>query len=144
MEPDFTLGHVARGFILVTVTVGIQLVAQVILYRVVKAPWVERGSPALYMTTAVLVAVIVLLAGLILQVIAWGLLYYHWGELGSFANCLYFSFASYTTVGAADLTLSRPHRMLGAFESAVGMLMFGWSTALLVQVINVSGRGAAK
>ena len=27
------------------------------------------------------------------------------------------------------------HRMIGAFESAAGMMMFGWSTALLVAVV---------
>jgi hypothetical protein len=141
MEPDFTLGHLARGVILVTATVALQLMAQIALYRAVKATC--RRTPWMQETTAILVAVLVLLAGMIFQVAAWGLLYYHWGELGSYANCLYFSLASYTTVGAADLNLSPPHRMFGALEAAVGMLMFGWSTALLIRVINLSHRSDA-
>ena len=141
MEPDFTLGHLARGIILTSVTVAVQVTAQIALYRAVKATC--RRTPWMQETTAILVAVLVLLAGMLLQVAAWALLYYHWGELGSFANCLYFSLASYTTVGASDLALSRPHRMLGALEAAVGMLMFGWSTALLIRVINLSHRDDA-
>ena len=62
--------------------------------------------------------------------------YWYWGELGGFVNSFYFSLASFTTVGASDLTLSSTHRMVGAIESALGMLMFGWSTALLVALIQ--------
>ena len=81
-------------------------------------------------------AVTILALGLIVQVVLWALLYYSWGDLGSFTNCAYFSLASFTTVGASGLSLSAFHRIVGASESAVGMLMFGWSTALLFEVIQ--------
>jgi hypothetical protein len=58
------------------------------------------------------------------------------GELGSFANAAYFSLASFTTVGANELSLSPAHRLSGALEAAMGMLMFGWSTALLVPIVQ--------
>jgi hypothetical protein len=32
--------------------------------------------------------------------------------------------------------------MVGALESAAGMLMFGWSTALLVRVVQRTDRNA--
>jgi len=32
------------------------------------------------------------------------------------------------------------HRLVGALESAVGMMMFGWSTALLVSVVQRTDR----
>src|SRR5215475_219632 len=108
MEPDFTFGHVARGVILIRATVALQLMAQITLFRTVQAAWIHRGTPTMQETMMILVAVLVLMAGMMHQVAAWGLLYYLRGELGSYANCLYFSFASYTTVGAADLKLSTP------------------------------------
>jgi hypothetical protein len=66
------------------------------------------------------------------------------GEFGSFNNALYFSLASFTTLGATELTLPPAHRMVGAFESAAGMIMmmFGWSTALLVAVVQRTDRRA--
>jgi hypothetical protein len=143
VEHNFTLDHVVRGLVLVSVTVGLQLAAQIMLRKLGKAPWLQRGSPLIRETTAILIAVGVLLVGVLLQVFAWALLYFIWGELGKFANCMYFSFASYTTLGASELSLSPPHRMLGALESAMGMLMFGWSTALLVQIINQAHRDSA-
>ena len=39
-------------------------------------------------------------------------------------------------LGANDLALPPDHRMVGALEAAAGMLMFGWSTALLVGVVQ--------
>ena len=140
MEPYFTLGHLVRGLVLVGATVGLQLAAQIVLRRTLKARWTHLGSAFRRETIGILIAVAVLLVGMLLQVFAWALLYFAWGDLGNFANCMYFSFASYTTVGANDLALSPPHRMLGALEAAMGMLMFGWATALLVQVINASNR----
>ena len=61
-------------------------------------------------------------------------LYLALGEFQQFQDAAYFSLASYTTIGAADLELSRGHRILGALEAGIGMLLFGWSTALLVSL----------
>jgi len=93
-----------------------------------------------YRIALTVTAIIVLLGGHFLQVLVWAVRYYTWGELGDFVNCVYFSLASFTTVGASELELSHVHRMVGAIESAVGMLMFGWSTALLVDVIQRAER----
>lgn len=85
-------------------------------------------------------AVIVLMVGHMLQVSVWAASYYAWGKLGSMRDCFYFSLASFTTVGANDLALQPAHRMAGVVEAGVGMLMFGWSTALLVDVIQRTRR----
>ena len=49
---------------------------------------------------------------------------------------MYFSIANYTTVGAADLLLSRTWRVLGAVESGIGILMCGLSIAFIFAVIT--------
>src|SRR6185369_12553806 len=73
--------------------------------------------------------------GLMTEVNIWAALYYTWGNVGSYANAVYFSMASFTTIGASDvLSLSPAHRVVGAQEAGVGMLMFGWTTALLMEV----------
>ena len=85
-----------------------------------------------------------LMAGHMLQVTLWALLYhFYWGDLGTFGAAFYFSLASYTTVGTAELVLPPGHRIVGALESAAGMLMFGWSTALLVRVVQRTDKGDA-
>jgi hypothetical protein len=52
----------------------------------------------------------------------------------------YFSLTSYTTVGYGDIPL--PWRLLGPLEAAVGVLMLGWSTGMLVAAIGIIYRPA--
>jgi hypothetical protein len=78
----------------------------------------------------------VLIFGHLAQVVLWAVVYLVLGDLHGFADAMYFSLASFTTVGAAELELSKEHRLLGALEAGVGALMFGWSTALLVALVG--------
>jgi hypothetical protein len=43
---------------------------------------------------------------------------------------------SYTTVGYEDVLLSNRWRMFGPIEAGVGVLMFGWSTAIMVAILE--------
>jgi hypothetical protein len=135
--------HFLRGLGMIGLTVVVQATAQMALTRFLHAvpPPKGRGHINHWGTAYVVAAVVILVLGLIGEVTLWALLYWWWGELGSFANCLYFSLACFTTMGASDLTLSPLHRIVGTSEAAVGMLMFGWSTALLFEVIQTT-RGA--
>ena len=53
----------------------------------------------------------------------------------SFEEALYFSTATYATIGYGDLTLSRTWRVLGAIEGANGVILLGWSTAFFVSIV---------
>ena len=60
---------------------------------------------------------------------------YVWvGALPAFEPALYFSLVTFTTLGYGDVTLPEQWRMLGAFQAANGILMFGWTTAVIVAV----------
>ena len=67
----------------------------------------------------------------------WAAAYVWLGALGSFADAMLYSVDSMTTRGASGLALDRPWRMMGALESADGMLLFGISTAYIFAVIQV-------
>lgn len=58
------------------------------------------------------------------------------GTATDFETALYFSTTSFTTLGYGDVVLDRRWRLLGAFEGANGLLLFGWSTAFLFSVIS--------
>jgi hypothetical protein len=53
-----------------------------------------------------------------------------------FETALYFSTTSFTTIGYGDVVLDRHWRLFGAIEGANGLLLFGWSTAFLLSVIQ--------
>ena len=137
--------RLVRGALLIGATGVVQVFAQLVLSRMMEILPHPRVSsrPTFFMLAHSVVAVLVLMAGHMLQVTLWALLYhFDWGEFKTFGGALYFSLASFTTVGASELALSPGHRMVGALESAAGMLMFGWSTALLVRVVQRTDRAA--
>lgn len=126
---------------MVLATAMVQLAAQLILDRAVAILPRSRGELAgLHKVACTITAVVVLLCGHLVQVTIWAVRYYEWGELHGFINSFYFSLASFTTLGASELELSGVHRLAGAVEAALGMLMFGWSTALLFYIIQRADR----
>jgi voltage-gated potassium channel len=69
------------------------------------------------------------------EAIVWALFYVWIGGLPDLESATYFSLTSYTTVGYGDVVLPEGWRLLGPIEAAVGVLMLGWSTGILVAVI---------
>ena len=65
----------------------------------------------------------------------WGAYFLLSGMIPDPALAIYFSIASYTTLGANGITLPGHWQGLGGFEAMAAMLMFGWSTAVLAAVV---------
>jgi len=70
-----------------------------------------------------------------IEIWTYATLYYTVGATPSFENALYFSTATYATIGYGDLTLSKSWRVLGAIEGANGVILLGWSTAFFVSIV---------
>ncbi len=85
--------------------------------------------------TSVMVALVLLMsAAAFLESMLWAGLYLMVGALPTMSEALYFSLVTFTTLGYGDITLHEQWRMLGAFQAANGILMFGWTTAIIVAV----------
>ena len=74
------------------------------------------------------------------EAIVWALFLVWIGGLPDLETAMYFSLTSYTTVGYGDVLLSPRWRLLGPIEAAVGVLMLGWSTGILIAVIGATYR----
>ena len=72
----------------------------------------------------------------IIEVWAWALLYLALGVASSLEQAAYFSTVTFTTLGYGDITLDENWRLLSSFEAANGLLMFGWSTALVFATVR--------
>ena len=57
-------------------------------------------------------------------------------ELGSFEEAVYFSFVTFTTLGYGDITLSEGWRLLSGIEALNGILLVGWTTAMIFSVVQ--------
>lgn len=72
----------------------------------------------------------------ITEVWVWATLYIALGAIGSLEQAVYFSTVTFTTLGFGDITLDERWRLLSSFEAANGLLMFGWSTALVFAAVK--------
>lgn len=57
-------------------------------------------------------------------------------EFGSFEEAVYFSTVTFTSLGYGDIVIAGRWRMLSAYQAMTGLLVFGWSTALLFAVVQ--------
>lgn len=58
------------------------------------------------------------------------------GALPDLEEALYFSTISYSTVGFSDALISTNWRLLAAFESILGVILLGWSTAFFFRMLS--------
>jgi hypothetical protein len=62
----------------------------------------------------------------------WAGAYWWTGALPSFETALYFSTATFSTLGYGDVILDQEWRLFGSLEGINGFLLIGWSTAYLI------------
>ena len=72
----------------------------------------------------------------VLDSVIWAYAYLRVGAIEQLETALYFSMVTFTTLGYGDVTLSPDWRLLASFEAANGIMMFGWTTALIAAVIQ--------
>jgi hypothetical protein len=63
--------------------------------------------------------------------------FYVWsGALPDFRDAIYFSLVTFTTLGYGDIVLDEQGRLIAAFQAANGIIMFGWTTAIIVASVQ--------
>ncbi len=67
---------------------------------------------------------------------SWAIVYMALGVFEDMETALYFSTVAFTTLGFGDIILDPNHRLLGAFEAAAGMVIFGWTTAMVFSAVQ--------
>jgi hypothetical protein len=85
------------------------------------------------------IGVIVLLMFLVslLEVLVWAAAYLSLNAIQGFERALYFSTVTFTTLGYGDIVIDERWRLLASFEAANGILMFGWTTAIVVSFVHL-------
>ena len=97
---------------------------------VARRHWALRNSAMRAMVLALLVFLMSMAA--FLESGLWAGFYVIVGALPSIEDAVYFSLVTFTTLGYGDVTLAAEWRVLAAFEAANGIIMFGWTTAIIV------------
>ena len=96
----------------------------------------SAGLGSVHRTTLLVVIVAIMLATHYFEITIWALFYFATDMIQNFKAAMYLSVQSYTTLGASNITLPGRWQGLEGFEALTAMLMFGWSTAMLVAVVH--------
>jgi hypothetical protein len=76
---------------------------------------------------------------IVLEAGLWALLYLFdplITALPDLETAFYFSMVTFTTLGFGDVVLTGPWRMLASIQAANGVIIFGWTTALIFYFIQ--------
>ena len=71
----------------------------------------------------------------VIEIWLWAMFYLSVDALHGLEEALYFSTATFTTVGWGDVVLTPDWRLISSFQSVNGFLLFGWSTAFIFEVM---------
>ena len=69
----------------------------------------------------------------------WALLYYYLPnitEIETLESAIYFSLVTFTTLGYGDLTIGTDYRFLTGIEALNGILLIGWSSAVMFATVH--------
>lgn len=133
---------------MIAATVIVHALALDIIFKNIQ--WIERPARRLskpFWKAIVSVMVVVsLFAVHVLLIWSWAGLYLlrDCAPLTNIAEAVYFATVTYTTLGYGDITLDPSCRMLSGVEAANGLILFGWTTAFIFEVISTLYRREAQ
>ena len=71
-----------------------------------------------------------------LEVIVWASVYFLADAAPAGAGLVYFASVNYTTLGYGDIIPVERWQLLGPITAMNGVLLFGWSTAVIFEVLH--------
>lgn len=137
MHGQFAIG-VAASLINIAVHASIMALLTWTVHRAARATDAMGLKPRLMLVMMATVAVL-MLAHLI-EVGIWGVTYATLGVTRDPIDSYYFAFVNYTTLGYGDILPVADWRLLGPLAAMNGVLLFGWSAAVIFDVLRTLTR----
>jgi Ion channel len=133
------LRQLCVGASVTTCNIIIHALVTVIVIRVARAA-VQRKTPHpwLGLASVMVAAALVLIVAHTLEVFVWSRAYMLVDAVAEGTDAFDFAFVNYTTLGYGDVTPVKEWRLLGPITAMNGVLLFGWSTAVLFEVLRKS------
>ena len=131
-------GQLLLGMVLIMATVLVHGISLDLLIRFLSriGPTWSKNFPLHGKPLFLSVTVLGVFLAHVLEIWIWAVVFLWTREVQTLESALYFSTVTFTTVGYGDVTLSEQWRLLGSVESANGMLLFGWSTAFIFEIMR--------
>jgi hypothetical protein len=133
------LRQLAFGSAVSLTNIAVHAMAMLVVIRTARgaaANWLSL--PALRVALVMIATVAVLMAAHMSEISIWSLAYATVGATAEGADRLYFAFVNFTTLGYGDIVPVPRWRLLGPMTAMNGVLLFGWSTAVIFEVLSVA------
>ena len=131
------LRQIAFGSTVSLANIAVHAMAMIMVIRAARstaAKWLS--FPTLRLGTVMIATVAVLMAAHLCEIAIWSLAYVFVEATPEGAEGLYFAFVNFTTLGYGDIVPVPRWRLLGPMTAMNGVLLFGWSTAVIFEVLN--------
>jgi hypothetical protein len=113
-----------------------------VMVAVIKVARIADELATTYQTfrliAVMIAAVAVLMVAHLAEVLVWSLTYAIFGVAPEGSDMVYFAFVNYTTLGYGDVTPVERWHFLGPMTAMNGVLLFGWSTAVIFEVLRMT------
>jgi hypothetical protein len=130
------LRQLLTGSVASVVNIAIHALVMAVVVRIPNYARKQLWRPSLTFITAMVVTVLILMAAHVLEVMVWACTYWVVDAAPGPPDDVYFAFVNYTTLGYGDIVPVERWRLLGPMAAMNGVLMFGWSTAVIFQVLR--------
>ena len=111
-------------------------VMTIVVHVVQKASANKKSGSSLYLVVVMIPTVLVLMTTHTVEVMVWAFAYFLVNATAEGTDRLYFAVVNYTTLGYGDVTPVPRWRLLGPMTAMNGVLLFGWSTAVIFEVLR--------
>jgi len=131
------LSNIAIGAILILLTTAVHAGGMSLSLRSISSRSTTAGS-GLHQSRVFSVGRVVLIMYLIaiIEVLSWAAAYLAFDMIEGFEKAVYFSAVTFTTLGYGDVVLDGSSRLLSSLEAINGIIMFGWSTAIVIAAVQ--------
>ena len=125
------------GSIVTVINIMIHAVVTVAAVGIARSAGLRHTvRPRLHLMAVMVGTAVALMVAHTLEVLVWALAYAIVGAAPEGSDLLYFAFVNYTTLGYGDITPVQAWRLTGPITAMNGILLFGWSTAVLFEVLR--------
>jgi hypothetical protein len=119
------------------VNIGLHAMVMMLLIRVAQiASERSKAQASQHLVLVMIPTVLVLMMTHAAEVLVWALGYLLVGAAPEGADRVYFAFVNYTTLGYGDVVPVERWRLIGPITAMNGVLLFGWSTAVIFEVLR--------
>jgi hypothetical protein len=125
------------GALVSVINIGLHALVTVVAVGIARSAGLRpTGRPRLHLMGVMIATAVVLKVAHTVEILVWAASYGIVQAAAAGSDLLYFAFVNYTTLGYGDITPVREWRLIGPLTAMNGVLLFGWSAAILFEVLR--------